>query len=112
MSSRSIELFLSDIKESIDKIEEYVQKMSFNDFEKDSKTVDAVVRNIEIIGEAAKNIPSEIRLKHVEIPWKEIVGSRSKAIHEYFGIDLEILWKTVIEDIPRLKKQIKKIKSR
>ena|SRR3989338_10810660 len=110
MSDRPIELYLTDIKEAIDKIENYVRRMTFTDFEEDSKTVDAVVRNIEIIGEAAKHIPAEIRLKYVEIPWKQIVGSRSKAIHEYFGIDLEILWKTVTEDIPKLKKQIAKIK--
>ena len=110
MSSRSIELYLTDIKEAIDKIEKYVRQMTFTDFEQDSKTVDAVTRNIEVIGEAAKHIPAEVRLKHMEIPWKQIVGSRSKAIHEYFGIDLEILWKTVTEDIPKLKKQIAKIK--
>ena len=110
MSSRSIELYLTDIKEAIDKIEKYVRQMTFTDFEQDSKTVDAVIRNIEVIGEAAKHIPAEVRLKHMEIPWKQIVGSRSKAIHEYFGIDLEILWKTVTEDIPKLKKQIAKIK--
>ena len=110
MSDRPIELYLTDIKEAIDKIENYVRRMTFTDFEEDSKTVDAVVRNIEIIGEAAKHIPAEIRLKYVEIPWKQIVGSRSKAIYEYFGIDLEILWKTVTEDIPKLKKQIAKIK--
>ena len=110
MSSRSIELYLTDIKEAIDKIEKYVRQMTFTDFEQDSKTVDAVTRNIEVIGEAAKHIPAEVQLKHMEIPWKQIVGSRSKAIHEYFGIDLEILWKTVTEDIPKLKKQIAKIK--
>ena len=110
MSSRSIELYLTDIKEAIDKIEKYVRQMTFTDFEQDSKTVDAVIRNIEVIGEAAKHIPAEVRLKPGEIPWKQIVGSRSKAIYEYFGIDLEILWKTVTEDIPKLKKQIAKIK--
>ena len=110
MSSRSIELYLTDIKEAIDKIEKYVRQMTFTDFEQDSKTVDAVTRNIEVIGEAAKHIPAEVRLKHMEIPWKQIVGSRSKAIHEYFGIDLEILWRTATEDIPKLKKQIAKIK--
>src|SRR3990167_3464705 len=110
MSSRSIELYLTDIKEAIDKIEKYVRQMTFTDFEQDSKTVDAVIRNIEVIGEAAKHIPAEVRLKHMEIPWKQIVGSRSKAIHEYFGIDLEILWRTATEDIPKLKKKIAKIK--
>lgn len=79
-------------------------------FKNDPKTIDAVTRNIEVIGEAAKHIPSEIRLKHVEIPWKEIIGTRSKVIHEYFGVDEEILWKTVQEDLPLLKKQMREIK--
>lgn len=109
MSSRPITLYVTDMKEAIAKIEAYVHHMTFADFEKDSKTVDAVVRNIEVIGETAKHIPQQLRLKHVEIPWKEIVGARSKAIHEYFGIDLEILWKTVTEDIPKLKKQLTRI---
>lgn len=85
MSSRPIKLYLTDIKETIGKIENYVRQMSFADFEEDSKTVDAVVRNIEIIGEAAKHIPADIRLKYVEIPWKQIVGSRSKAISDSFS---------------------------
>jgi uncharacterized protein with HEPN domain len=68
------------------------------------------MRDLEIIGEAAKHIPPEVRFKHVEIPWKEVVGTRSKMSHEYFGIDREILWKTITEDIPKLKKQIAQIK--
>lgn len=109
MSDRPIKLYLNDIKEAISKIESYTRKMTFDEFKKDAKTIDAVVRNIEIIGEAAKHIPPEIRLKHVEIPWKEIIGTRSKVIHEYFGIDETILWKTVTEDLPQLKNQIEKI---
>jgi len=96
MSDRPIKLYLTDIKEAIGKIEGYIIGMSFGDFKSDSRTVDAVVRNIEIIGEAAKHR-------------KEIVGTRSKAIHEYFGIDLEILWKTATQDISELKRQIDRI---
>jgi len=72
--------------------------------------VDAVVRNIEIIGEAANNIPEEIKIKFPDVPWHRIIGMRNKVIHEYFGIDLDILWKTVQKRIPELKKQIHKIK--
>lgn len=109
MSDRPIKLYLHDIKEAIGKIESYTRQIVFDEFKKDAKTIDAVVRNIEIIGEAARHIPSEIRIRHIEIPWKEIIGTRSKVIHEYFGVDEEILWKTVTEDIPQLKKQIEKI---
>jgi len=112
MSERSIKLYLADIQEAIKKIEAFTKGMTLTSFKKDAKTIDAVVRNIEVIGEAAKHMPSKIRLKHVEIPWKEIIGTRSKVIHEYFGVDTEILWKTITEDLPILKKQIKKIKQK
>lgn len=111
MSDRPIKIYLRDIKEAIKKIESYTKGMTFDEFKDDVKTIDAVIRNIEIIGEAAKHIPTEVRLKHIEIPWKEIIGTRSKVIHEYFGVDETILWKTVTDDLPQLKKQIEKIAS-
>ena len=110
MSERPVKLYISDILESISKIKKYTRGMLFKEFANDEKSIDAVVRNIEIIGEATKHIPKSLRLKHVEVPWKEIIGTRSKVIHEYFGVDIEILWKTISEDIPALKKQIDKIK--
>lgn len=106
MSDRALSLYLTDILEAIKKIEIFTRDMTYSQFKNDAKTIDAVVRNLEIIGEAAKHIPSEIRLKHTQVPWKEIIGTRSKVIHEYFGVDEEILWNTVQEDIPALKKQI------
>jgi len=109
MSERPVKLYISDILESISKIKKYTRGMLFKEFANDEKSIDAVVRNIEIIGEATKHIPKSLRLKHVEVPWKEIIGT-SKVIHEYFGVDIEILWKTISEDIPALKKQIDKIK--
>lgn len=109
MSDRPIKLYIDDIKEAIRKIESYTNGMTLDKFKGDAKTVDAVVRNIEIVGEAAKHIPAEIRLKHIEIPWNEIIGTRSKVIHAYFGVDEIILWKTISEDIPQLKKQIGQI---
>jgi len=109
MSKREIKLYVSDIKECIGKIERYTKGMSFDEFIKDEKTLDAVVRNIEIIGEAARNIPEEIRDRYKEILWYEIIGIRNKIAHEYFGVDEEVLWEAVSNDIPKLKEQIEKI---
>lgn len=109
MSKRESELYLQDILISIQRIEEYTKGLSSKDFEADWKTVDAVVRNLEIIGEAAKNMPEEIIEKYPEIPWSSMVSMRNKVIHEYFGVDVEILWKTTKEDLPLLKEEIGKI---
>src|SRR3989338_7386831 len=106
MSQRTPKLFVDDIKESIKKIEKYTKEISEKFFESDEKIIDAVVRNLEIIGEAANKMPAEFKSKHKDIPWKKIVGMRNKVIHEYFGVDWEILWDTIKEDIPKLKKQI------
>ncbi|KKP94071.1 MAG: hypothetical protein UR99_C0046G0007 [Candidatus Moranbacteria bacterium GW2011_GWD2_36_12] len=109
MSSRGIKLYLEDIRESIKKIEKYTRGMDFTEFSRDMKTVDAVIKNLFVIGEAANNIPKEIKLKYPEVSWREISGMRNKIAHEYFGIDEEILWKTIKEDLPIFKKQISKI---
>jgi uncharacterized protein with HEPN domain len=90
----------------VEKIEKYIAGMSFEDFTSDLKTQDAVVRNLSIIGEAVNNISDEAKARNPEIPWNEIVGMRNKVIHEYFGVDEEILWKTVREDLPSFKKQL------
>ena len=84
--------------------------LSFEDFRNDGKTKDAVIRNLEIIGEAVNRIPKEIKRKYPNIPWQQIIGMRNKVIHEYFGVDVGILWKTIREDIPSFKRSIKKIK--
>lgn len=107
---RDARLYLKDIEISIKKIEGYTKTLKFNTFVKDEKTIDAVVRNLSIIGEAARNMPKDLRLKNPDVPWSEIIGMRNKVVHEYFGIDEQILWKTIKEDIPLLKKKIKKIK--
>lgn len=106
MSKRKPTLYLQDILSSINNIQEYVKGMIFETFTRDNKTMHAVVRNFEIIGEAAKNMPPELITKYPEIPWKEMVSMRNKVLHEYFGVDTEILWKTIQEDIPSLKEQI------
>lgn len=83
--------------------------MSFKQFTKDKKTINAVVRSVEVIGEAAKKIPKTLRDKYPDIPWKKMAGMRDKMIHEYFGIDVEILWKVAKGDAPSLKFMIQDI---
>ncbi len=107
-NKRSIELYVSDIKQAIGKIEKFTIKMDKKIFETDEKTIDAVVRNLEIIGEAVNNLPTSFQLKHKDIPWQKMVGMRNKIIHEYFGVDWEILWQTIKEDMPELKKFLAK----
>ena len=102
-------IFLDDIQKSIDKLEKYTSKITFDDFCKNEMLVDAVIRNLEIIGEASKFVPDEIKEKHSDIPWRAIVGLRNVLIHEYFGLDLENIWKIIVEDIPSLKNKIKRI---
>ena len=98
------EIFLRHILESIKEIENYTKRISKAGFSRDVKTQDAVVRRMEIIGEAVKNLPKDFKKKHPEISWQEIAGMRDMLIHEYFGIDFNIVWRTVKKDIPQLKK--------
>ena len=109
MSKREVKLYIEDIKSSIEKIESYIEGLDFDEFAKDNMVVDAIVRNLTIIGEAAKNIPKEIKEKNPDISWNEAIGMRNKVAHEYFGVDEEILWKTIKDDLPIFKKQILKI---
>lgn len=83
-------------------IEGFVADMSYEQFIKDRKTLNAVVRSIEVIGEASKRLPESLKAKNSELPWREIVGMRGKLIHAYFGMDTETIWKTVKENIPQL----------
>jgi uncharacterized protein with HEPN domain len=109
MSERGIKLYIEDIKTSIYKIEKYTHDSNFEKFSNDDQLIDAVVRNLIIIGEAVKNIPKEIKTKNPDVAWNEIKGMRNKVVHEYFGIDEEILWKTIQDDLPIFKKQITKL---
>jgi len=84
--------YIEDILTSIQEIEEFTKGMNFDDFVKDKKTVNAVIRSLEVMGEAVKKIPKEIRDKYPDIPWKYIAGMRDKLIHEYHGVDLTIVW--------------------
>lgn len=106
MSKREPHLYLQDILDSIGRIGQYIKGVTLKEFQPDQEKIDAVVRNLEIIGEAANNIPEEIVEKYPEIPWNRMVSMRNKVLHEYFGVDEEILWKTITEDLPSLKKQL------
>lgn len=108
--TRDVRVYLEDILECIAKIEEYTYNLPKAIFFENSQIQDAVLRRLEIIGEAVKHIPSDIRERYPEIPWKEIAGLRDVLIHEYFGVKLERTWKVVKEDIFILKKEILKIK--
>lgn len=100
---RSYTLFMEDILDSIGKIERYVKGFSYEKFVEDELVFDAVIRNLEIIGEAAKNIPEEIRKKHVDIPWNRMIGLRNIVTHGYFGIDLGIIWEIITRNLPETK---------
>jgi len=108
--TRDFLTYLDDILGSIHKIQVYIQDMDFDQFEEDFKTIDAVVRNFEIIGEASRQIPAGIKKKFPLIPWKQMSGMRDKMIHEYAGIDLETVWKTIQDDLPDLEKKLKEIR--
>ncbi len=98
-----------DIIESIEKIEKFTKNMTYEVFQNDDKTIFAVIRGLEIIGEASKKIPSTIRKNYPAIPWKLMSGMRDKLIHDYFGVNIKVIWQTAIEDVPPLKQSIKNI---
>jgi len=95
--------YLKDILDAIEKTQQFVDGMDFEKFSYDSKTVFAVIRALEIIGEASKKIPETTKRQNPDLPWREMAGIRDKLIHEYFGMNLQVVWNTVNEDIPRLK---------
>jgi len=101
--------YIKDIIDAMKKAEKFTDKIDFIEFEKDDKTNFAVIRALEIVGEATKKIPKFVKVKHPEIPWKEMTGMRDKMIHDYFGVDLSVVWDTVKVDIPKIKPLIKKI---
>lgn len=109
MSKRANTDFLNDSKEAILRINVYVENLSYEEFLKDIKTQDAVVRNLEIIGEAIKNISEELKKKYPKIPWKDLTGIRDKLIHHYFGVNLDIVWNIVKEELPGIILQLEEV---
>lgn len=108
---RNIAFYLKDILDSINFIQQYTANISSEDFEKNIQLQDSVVRRLEIIGEAAKNIPKDFREKHPSIPWREIAGLRDVLIHQYFGIKINRIWKVVNSELLQLKEKMEKILS-
>jgi uncharacterized protein with HEPN domain len=106
---RRISIYIKDILENIKFAEKFIENIAYKDFASDKKTFYAVLRCIEIMGEAAKNVPEDIRGKYPEIPWKEIAGMRDKIIHFYFGINMKKVWMAVKEDIPLIKPHLKRV---
>ena len=106
MSRRDWALFVDDIQQAYDKISGYVSGMSFEDFCADTRTVDAVVRNLEIIGEASRGIPDDKKLLKPEIDWAAIIGLRNRIVHETFGLSLSVIWVIVQTDLPVLAQQL------
>jgi len=100
---------MNDISQAIDRIGQYIKNLSFDAFSDDQKSVDAVARNLEIIGEAANRLPEEFKEKYSEIEWYKVVGLRHRIVHEYFGIDLEITWQILHKDLPELKRRLTQI---
>ncbi len=111
MSKRSDIDLLDDILKCMEKIQSYIEGLTYNQFSNDLKTQDAIIRNIEIIGEATKYLSDGIRRKYRHIPWKEIAGTRDRLIHGYFGVNIDIVWEIATIDIPKLKVQIEEIKN-
>ena len=98
--------FIDDIVDAIQKVDNFIEGMTLEQFLADEKTSFAVIRALEIIGEATKNIPQTIKENYPDIPWKEMAGIRDKLIHDYFGVDLEVVWNTATEDLLELKEKI------
>lgn len=101
--------YLQDIADVIENVEKFTAGMDYEKFIADEKTIFAVVRAFEIIGEATKKIPLEVRTGYPGVPWKEMAGFRDKLSHEYFGVDLKVVWQTLKEDIPLLKPAISQL---
>jgi len=107
---REYEDYLADILDAADKIASFIKGMTESQFLADDKTQFAVVRGLEIIGEAAKKIPDTARAKYPQVPWREIAGMRDKLVHDYIGVNAQVVWKTATEDVPGIAELLRAIK--
>ena len=110
MPKRDPDLLVEDMLTAIHKIERYMAGMDQELFRQDEKTIDAVVRNLEIIGEAARQLPENSAVLHPEIPWRQISGLRNRIVHDYIGLDLELIWQVVCYDLPQLRGQLENLR--
>ena len=109
MTEKDYSIFIKHILEAISNVEKFMKEIDKERFIKNEEKQSAVIRQIEIIGEATKNVPPHFRNKYPKVAWKEIAGTRDKIIHHYFGVDINEVWKIVKKDIPILKSQMKDI---
>jgi uncharacterized protein with HEPN domain len=109
MSNRSPELLIDDIYEAINKINRYIGNLEFDGFVSDDKTVDAVIRNFEVIGEASGRLPPDFKGKYSQIDWEKLRAFRNRIVHDYFGIDYEIVWNIIQNTLPEFNAQINQI---
>lgn len=112
MYERLAILLVEDIWEALQKIERYLAHHGRDDFLRDEKTVDAVVRNLEIIGEASNRLPHDFKRANADVEWRRIVGLRNRIVHHYFGLDLEIIWAILQRDLPQFRSAIERIRAR
>lgn len=106
---REVADYLVDIVTAIDEVEEFTLGLSYGEFAADKKTVNAVIRSLEVLGEATKRIPPAVREQHPEIPWKNMAGMRDVLIHDYMGVDLKTVWKVAKERLPALRNDVQGI---
>ena len=110
MSSSRRELdFLRDIEDAIERILDYMAGLTWDEYLRDHRTQDAVIRNLEVIGEATKNLSDEFRSQYPGIPWRDMAGTRDRLTHHYFGINQEIVWQIIEQDLPGLKSQLTQV---
>ena len=109
MSSRDPTLLIGDIIESAEKMKAYTAHLSFDEFPRDSKTRDAVIRNFEIIGEAARRLPKDFKKSYSSVNWSRIIGFRNRIVHDYFGIDYKIVWRIIKNNLDQLIKDLSSI---
>lgn len=112
MSRRSADLLLEDIWEAIGRVEQYTLGMTQDVFEKDEKSRDAVARNLEVIGEATNRLPEEVKTENPSVEWHKIVGLRHRIVHDYFDIDIKIIWQILQHELPEFKAKLKELRDR